>query len=128
MGLLPEPEMTDSDISREEQKNLNRDVDGIMRNCVVGLENAFNRFWNNPRRTPQQMSDAYGTLAKDIFVKLAIFQAAMKEVDDSYQVLEVPDKYSYVSNDDGTVTITDISIPEEQEITESTTTQEEVRP
>jgi hypothetical protein len=114
MGIFPDPQPTQEEITKQQVKELNAWVSGTIQVARERTAEMFNRFWNNANATPMQMSATYGVYAKDLFVKLAVWQQSIQAIDPSYVPLQVPEKYEYVINEDGTVTITELQQEEPQ--------------
>lgn len=107
MGLIPVPEPTAEEIAKEQAVMLGAWIDGTLLHAKERTRTMFDLFWNNEKATPMQMSAVFGANAAILFQKLAIWQEAIKQIDDSYEVLEVPEQYTYTINEDGTVTISE---------------------
>jgi hypothetical protein len=107
MSLFPDPQPTQGEIVRQQAVELNTMIERILGLAKSFTSNMFNRFWNNPKVTPSEMSAIYGTSAKDLFIKLAQWQGAIQQIDPSYVPITVPEKWEYVLNEDGSVTITE---------------------
>jgi hypothetical protein len=65
----------------------------------------FNMLWNNPKASPQEILDEYGTDAAELFSFSLQIQTMAKAIDPTYVRLVSP--YEYTINPDGTVTIGD---------------------
>lgn len=102
MGIYDAPELTKD----EKLIALKRSIAGS-KLLVEQLKNmhlsAFNRVWNNPDHTPQEIMDAYGTDAAKLFHDSAATQTFLSEVVDGYEPLTPPRDYTI--NQDGSVTI-----------------------
>lgn len=105
MPIFPDPEQTPQDIAKEQVRELNSLAERTIGLAKAFSEKMFNHFWNNSKSTPMEMSEIYGNTAYKLFVKLNIFNQAIKEIDPDYIIPVVPEKYVYVINQDGTVTI-----------------------
>ena len=108
MAIFPDPVKTPEEIAKEQVLELNALVERTVCLCKSFSEKMYNKFWNNPLATPMAMSAIYGASAYQLFVKLTIFNESIKGVDPSYVVPTIPEKYTYVINQDGTVTITEV--------------------
>lgn len=106
MGILPDPIISQEEKVKLLAKQLNVCVDRTILNAKQNTEEMFNRFWRSPSCTPMEMSEAYGTSAVDLFYKLEVWQIALMQIDPTYEPFVVPSGYTYVINEDGTVTIT----------------------
>jgi len=75
--------------------------------AVMGLQaqmlSLFSRFWMNPELTPQQVSDAFGTDAAQLFVIMGKAQAFINDIKPNSFIQQPPK--AFVINQDGTVTI-----------------------
>lgn len=111
MPILPDPVKTREDIAKEQAVEINQLADRLLDQSVRLTAVMFDKFWNNPAVTPAEMAAAYGAHAYTLFVKLATFQQMLQAIDPEYVVLEVPAKWEYVINQDGTVTITEKVVP-----------------
>jgi hypothetical protein len=111
MPILPDPVKTQEEIAKEQAIEINQLAERLMDQSVRLTAVMFDKFWNNPAVTPAEMSAAYGTNAYALFVKLATFQAMLQAIDPSYVAVVVPEKWEYVINQDGTVTITEKVVP-----------------
>jgi len=127
MSIFPDPTPTPEEVAKEQVVELNTMANRIVELNKSFIEKMMNQFWNNSKSTPQEMSDIYGPLAYQLFVKLDILEKAIKAVDDSYEIPTVPEKYSYTINPDGTVTIVEneeeSSSEDEEESSESSSSE-----
>jgi hypothetical protein len=75
--------------------------------AIMGLQDQmlrlFTQFWLNPELTPQQVADAFGTDAAQLFVLMGKAQAFINDVKPNAFVQSPPK--AFVINQDGTVTI-----------------------
>lgn len=92
-------------------------VEEIIRTNARGLQilernhtQNFNRIWNNPDFTPQEVLDKFGTSAVKLFVASKATQDFIKACNPDYEVLVPPKEFTI--NKDGTVTVA-----EEPEVT-----------
>lgn len=107
MPIFPDPSPTPEEIAKEQVRELNALADRTIGLAESFSKKMFDHFWNNPKATPMQMSAVYGNTAYQLFVKLNIFDQAIKGINPDYVIPTIPEKYTYVINEDGTVTITE---------------------
>lgn len=74
----------------------------MLKNSVIS---SFNLVWFSEDATPQEMFDAFGTKARDLFNISYQAQLFLKAVDDSWEMLVPPKPYTI--NDNGSVTVND---------------------
>jgi hypothetical protein len=102
------PVITQEERTKRQVIELNNMVNRAMDICGSLTKKMFDLFWNNPEATPMQMSEMYGPQAYALFVKLATWQTVLQQISPDYVPINVPEKYAYQINADGTVTITEI--------------------
>jgi hypothetical protein len=113
--IFSNPEITQDEKTKKEVIELNAWVDGTLEIAKERTKEMFNRFWNNPNATPQQIADVYGNQAILLFQKLGLWQETIKQIDNTYEVLTIPEKWEVELNQDGTVNITEKVEPEPDE-------------
>lgn len=67
------------------------------------MQTLFTSFWSNPELTPQEVSDAFGADAAQLFILMGKAQTFINDVKPS-AFIQIPPK-AFVINQDGTVTI-----------------------
>ena len=78
-------------------------IEAAVNTLQQNLSALMSAFWLNPELTPQQMSDAFGTDAAQLFILMGKAQAFINDVrPGSY--IQAPTR-PFVINQDGTVTI-----------------------
>lgn len=70
---------------------------------------AFNLIWHNPKASPQEMINAFGNEAVQLFILSRTNEEQIKAINPDWEYLVPP--YEVTLNEDGTVTIGDL-IPE----------------
>ena len=63
----------------------------------------FNQLWNNPKASPQEILDEYGTDAASLFSFSSQIQTMAASIDSSYVPVVPP--YEYTIKPDGTITV-----------------------
>jgi hypothetical protein len=107
MPVLPDPIKTPEEIAKEQAIALNELANNALESAKLWIDKMYNHFWNNPEVTPAELMAVYGTDGFLLFSKMSSFSSAVKVIDPAYEVPTVPDKYEYVVNPDGSVTITE---------------------
>lgn len=79
-----------------------RQYDNMKRAYEQGLRD----FWSDPRFTPQELADALGSDASDLFRLHGGLKAAILSVNPEEQLSSVSDYGTFIVNEDGTLTIT----------------------
>ncbi len=87
-------------------------LNNVFKQNMTTFEQISEFIWKNRQYTPQQVLDGYGTDAADLFKLSAAFNA-MIEAYTGEPLSVVPEGYSYTINEDGTVTVTAPTAPEE---------------
>ena len=105
MSILPNPETTQEDITKRRMAELNDLVENTIFNAKDRTAVMMRSFWEPEGTTPMLLAEAYGKSAYLLFEKLYIWQQAIMAVDPSYVPVQVPSKYEYTMNADGSVTI-----------------------
>lgn len=83
-----------------------------LENYVQAYEISFRDFWYNPLVTPQEHCDFFGDKASEFFLINSIISENIKKIIPDYVAPTIP--YEYFINEDGTVTIGEKIIIEEQ--------------
>jgi hypothetical protein len=78
---------------------------GIYRQTVMLHTRLFNQLWKNPKASPQEILDEYGTEAAQLFSFSSQLQAMALGINPAYEPLVSP--YEFTINSDGTVTVGD---------------------
>jgi len=101
----------------ENASEMQQDIVAEAKNRIVAMSTAmfrrmkqehariFNMLWNNPKATPQEILDEYGTDAASLFSFSLQIQTMAKAIDPGYVPLVSP--YEYTINRDGTITVGD---------------------
>ena len=79
---------------------------GMFRRMKQEHARIFNLLWNNPKATPQEILDEYGTDAAALFSFSSQIQTMATAIDSGFVALVPP--YNYTVNGDGTVTVGDL--------------------
>lgn len=102
-------------ITIENENETPQDIVASVKDRIVGMSTAmfrrmksehariFNLLWNNPKATPQEILDEYGTDAAALFSFSAEIQTMATAIDPGYVRLVSP--YEFTINGDGTVTV-----------------------
>lgn len=65
----------------------------------------FNEFWNNKYYTPEQLAAEFGTNTESLMAVFADMELLLKDIDSSFQKIEIPEGYSVVVSPNATTTI-----------------------
>lgn len=92
-------------------KNLKNQAKSTYDNLVSMFNDGAIRFWANSNATPQEISDALGTDAREVFELHGKIGALLSTIDQQAILpgLEVVGQFSY--NEDGTVTVVTAPTP-----------------
>jgi hypothetical protein len=71
-------------------------------------EQGLQRFWKNPHATPQEISDALGTDAVEVFRLHGILGAAILAANPEATITDVATLGTFTPNEDGTITINSV--------------------
>jgi len=96
---------TQQDIAAGVKDRIVANSTGMFRRMKQEHARIFNLLWNNPKATPQEILDQYGTDAAELFSFSLQIQTMAKAIDPGYVPLVSP--YEYTINRDGTITVGD---------------------
>lgn len=98
---------TQQEIVKDELLQINRASEIALSILEENSKKAYNRFWNNPNATPQELCDVMGNNAYQLFTASAEVQGFIKKMKPEHEMLSIPENKEVTFNADGTVTITD---------------------
>jgi hypothetical protein len=67
---------------------------------------SFNFIWKNPKFTPKQIIEGYGTDAAALFKNSSDIQTILATTNPAYQPLSIPAGYTVTFNEDGSAIVT----------------------
>jgi len=102
---------TQEEIVTDEVASFTQHSNLSLENLKINIGLGFNKIWNNPLATPQEMIDRLGNKCAMYFIASKNTQDLIESLDPTYERL-VP-QYEFTVNEDGTVTLGDLIEDEE---------------
>lgn len=102
MGIFDETKESRAIKKLSEAEEMSKAVESALR---VAIPKGFNTVWNNEEMTPQEVFNLMGNKAAYALNLSKFGQLLLKAIDPEYNFL-VPNQ-KYVTNEDGTVTVTE---------------------
>lgn len=102
-GLLDIQEPTRQELLTQEVNKIKQYLKVSQERHEADQKTAFDRIWNNPSFTPQELIAGFGTDAAELFVKSVTNEMCIKQINPSWVMMSAP--YEVTLNQDGTVTV-----------------------
>lgn len=102
-GLLDIQEPTRQELLTQEVNKIKQSLKVSQERHEADQKTAFDRIWNNPSFTPQELIAGFGTDAAELFVKSVTNEMCIKQINPSWKMMSSP--YEVTLNQDGTVTV-----------------------
>lgn len=102
MAIIKKQQITEPTINNVVNEIIDRNT-SLIEVCKEALIQNFNRFWNNPEYSPEQMLEAFGTDATALFQASYELGQLIKRADPEFEPPTAPVEIQF--NEDGTATI-----------------------
>ena len=102
-GLLDIQEPTRQELLTQEVNKIKQYLKVSQERHEADQKTAFDRVWNNPSFTPQEIIAEFGTDAAELFIKSVTNETCIKQINPSWQMMSAP--YEVTLNADGSATL-----------------------